>query len=103
MWKWIAKEVKNGSKDSNDVLKELWLEKNKKQWEDWATHSWLENDCPFCEYSYRKDKVGQHICTNCPARLLNPKLRRYWCEGNVSWQDDPRKFYQKIQRLNRKR
>ncbi len=96
MWRWIAKQVKEGTKKSTDKLKLEWLKNN------WAGKK-LYGSCFFCEYLEKHPKAGNACpsCPSCPAVMIDPKFS---CMGTAyDYEGYPIKFYNKLVSLNRKR
>ena len=86
MWKWIAKQIKQGTDLDSYDLKRNWL-KNYPQFGE------IENHCFFCEYVGVGDD-NHTICSQCPGRLVN---KRFDCQCRTyHWFDKPLKFYQKL-------
>ncbi len=86
MWRWIAKQIREGSEESVSDLKEEWLEKEGIEE--------IEEDCFFCEY-------GGGECGDCPGRLVDPDF--HCANDEYYWVDSPILFCNELIRLNRKR
>ena len=100
MWKWIAGEVKKGSREDVDDLKAEWLEDN--NFED----EYFANDCFFC--GYVEERTGKTpypdeggTCALCPAK----KVAEFFgcCEDEYHYSGKPLAFYAKLVELNKKR
>ena len=88
MWRWIAKQVKAGSKLSVNQLKEQWVEKH------WPGKD-IQDNCFFCEYSIADG------CPTCPGVLVD---ERFDCDNeDCHWFHNPIKFNNKLVSLNKKR
>ncbi len=91
MWKWIAEQIKGGSIESVESLKNKWLEE----------HGFknIEAGCFFCHYASAVDP--QSNCENCPGVLA---AKKFDCESpKYRFRSNPIKFYEKIVALNKER
>jgi len=89
MWKWIAEQIRGGSKLSVEELKEKWLKEH--GFEN------IEENCFFCDYDLGYDDD----CMQCPARLVDPDFHCDRVEYN--WEAEPIKFYEKLVALDKER
>jgi hypothetical protein len=98
MWKWISNAIDKRSldhpeeyiRDSVNILKEKWCKKNG-----------FGNDsrCFFCEYGAIANT--EDTCLSCPGRLVD---RNFYCVNSAyAFDIKPKKFYQKLLKLNAKR
>lgn len=88
MWRWIAKQWREGTELTVGQLKRLWLEKHE--------HEGVYLNCFFCEYRYSRGN-----CENCPGALVDSAFR---CgNSEYEWCKNPIGFYNKLRSLNRKR
>ena len=85
MWKWIAKQVREGSKRSVEELKSQWLLDN--------GFVGVEDNCFFC------DSVETCSCDDCPGRLVDPDFDCATFAHN--YENRPEAFYKELLRLNR--
>ena len=88
MWKWIAKEVKNGRSDISN-LKAGWLEQNNLKG--------VLDDCFFCEYTEKRNKD----CDICPAVKIDKDFHCSHIE--YDFYIKPIAFYKKLCELNKLR
>ena len=90
MWKWIAKQKKNGSRELVAALKKEWLCRHKIDPEKvFAT-------CFFCAYCVRSNA---DTCDSCPGRKVNKDFN---CRTNkYHYCQEPKKFYKELVRLNK--
>jgi len=92
MWRWIAKEKRQGSRKQVTTLKrEFRIAHGIKP---------IVNDCFFCEHDdgHYSNKYG--FCECCPGRSVDPAFH---CEYHASyrWDKEPEAFYKKLLELNR--
>ncbi len=95
MWRWIAKEVENGTDASIDGMKKRWLAGHKME---------LGKDserCFFCEYFKKRKKDGEYCFKHCPGRKIDKHFD--CCNYEYHYSGRPVKFYNKLVSLNRKR
>ncbi len=86
MWRWIAKQKKEGVGTNVDNLKHEWLAKHYPRY--------VQNNCFFCGYA-------AVFCPKCPGRLVDES---FLCDNTeYSYFGKPIKFYNKLVSLNRKR
>ena len=104
MWKWVSGNLpKNFMKLSglrrNELVNELksrWLKKNRFK-------KPVRQNCFFCEYA-DYDNDNEDWCSKCPGRLVNRRLRGYWCNNEKQgWFQNPKAFYRELVRLDEKR
>lgn len=94
MWKWIAKQIRDGSKLSVDKLKRKWLKTH--------TKDAITNDCYFCEYDqlHSTKRDGPNGC-NCPGNRIE---KDFGCmNSDYHFEHKPLKFYAKLLELDKKR
>jgi hypothetical protein len=97
MWRWIGEEIKVDSPLAGNNLKGEWFDKNDPESRN------CRFGCYFCQYSSDHMEPEQW-CSQCPARLVSPKLHAYWCEENQwDWNKKPLAFLAKLEALNKKR
>ena len=102
MWRWIAKEVRNGNGVLVERLKKEWLENH-----GFKVGLYPSDNCFFCIYKdshNRKRAKGKSVCgcDDCPACYID---RDFYCcdfDGD-DYSEEPIKFYNKLVSLNRKR
>ncbi len=89
MWRWLVKRGEKG--DAIYSLKERWtIEHGYKKGE-------IRNDCFFCEYNRHR----QYDCFTCPGTKID---NNFDCmNGEYHYKLQPRRFYNKLVSLNRKR
>lgn len=93
MWEWIVTELQRDPKQQIHRLKVQWLEDHGYVVDD--INSW----CFFCGYS---GNWGIYYdCTNCPARLVDPKFSCFTIEYQYNIR--PGAFLLKIKELNERR
>jgi len=99
MWRWIAKQKREGSSKDGVGLKHEWLE----------NHGWqqfkIQENCFFCERAVlligHTDTLGVGCSGKCPAQKIE---KDFDCQVNgCHWAYDPIAFYNKLVSLNRKR
>lgn len=96
MWKWIAGKIKENPVSNIEALKKEWLEKNGYDYYGVCC------GCFFCAYDERHEDRGDVDCCYCPAILVNPALKSYFCEQEEpSYDNDPIGFYKKLVALNK--
>ena len=96
MWRWIAKEKRNGSLSHVSDLKIRWLESHGFDPSD------LRDECFFCEYDLRRYDIGRNqVCSRCPAK----KIAEWFdcADEDHHWACSPIAFYNKLVSLNKKR
>jgi len=90
MWRWIAKQKRQGSQQNVNELKAEWL----------ANHGYegVCDNCFFCEYTISRN-------VSCPNRCPGGKVdKEFDCgEESYNWFTKPIAFYNKLCALNRKR
>lgn len=92
MWKWVSE---NYDPEANDVygLKEQWMEENGFKLKHTAS------DCFFCDYADRQEDTACSV--SCPGAMVAP---RFNCDNDAySFDEKPKKFYQKLLRMDQKR
>lgn len=89
MWRWIAKEVRNGNPKGADSLKIEWTKAH-----DLYTSA---RSCFFCDYA----NALNGGCNKCPAWKIEPGFNCSAPEHDHT--DNPIAFYNKLVSLNRKR
>ena len=90
MWRWIAKQIREGSKVSVNLLKSQWLEKH-----GYEAYE-IMDDCFFCESGDKK--AG---CDPCPGKKVDIEFD---CSDSAyNWFSNPVVFYNKLVSLNRER
>ena len=92
MWKWVSE---NYDEEVNNVglLKAQWVRENK------FSMKYTGTDCFFCDYSNRQKNDACHI--SCPGAMVAP---RFDCDHSAyCYGEKPKKFYQKLLRLDAKR
>lgn len=92
MWRWIAKQIRQGSFLSVRLLKRIWLE----------NHGYYDKEisenCFFCEYSERHKFKD---CDGCPGIKVDIE---FGCgKSEYDWFSNPIAFYNKLRALNRRR
>ena len=99
MWRWIAKQKREGSRKRTDVLKREWLRLHKI-----PTDAQPNNACYFCEYNNEHNRGGNQDtdtgCT-CPGNRIDKKFD--CCHSEYHFYKHPIAFYNKLVSLNRKR
>lgn len=94
-WQWIIKQFKEGTEYSIPWLKIIWLEDN--GYED----NLPKFNCFLCEYAQQqRPNINTHLCTNCPAKLINKTSVACWCQIKTHhWHREPMKFLAKLNML----
>jgi hypothetical protein len=95
MWRWIAKEKREGSRRHTYTLKKVWLKNHGYQANE------IDCECFFCHYAW---EIKKGDCCDCPPRKLEPdfhcvSINRLY----PHWRKNPIAFYNKLVSLNRKR
>lgn len=97
MWRWIAKEKRNGNELPVIELKGKWTKRH-------GFKTLICNDCFFCQYAIThkmRVKVKGAGCSDCPGTKVD---RLFYCENlGCTWDEEPVAFYKKLLALNRKR
>ena len=96
MWRWIAKQIRNGSERDIESLKADWLETHTKDW-------WIDNSCYFCERNEQQGGVSTLDCYGdcqyCPGKLVDIKFS---CgDDEYHYLNFPLAFYAKLQKLHK--
>lgn len=89
MWKFVAENYEG---EANDIewLKTIWTKKNKVEF------LFTRCDCFFCDYSNRQENVDCEV--SCPGAKVSPRF--HCCNKAYSFARNPKKFYQKLKRLD---
>ena len=92
MWKWVSENYIAGL-NTVEELKKRWLYENK------IRMGWRGLSCFFCDYSnHQKNKA---CSKSCPGAKVSPNFD---CLNPAYYfTSKPRKFYQKLLRMDRKR
>ncbi len=93
-WKWIIKQLDEGTEKNVDELKIEWLEQHKYKSND------LEYNCFFCEYATFVLSQSND-CEDCPGQSVSKKFN--CLRASYAYCDKPHKFYKKLLELNKKR
>lgn len=94
MWRWIAKQRKEGNERSVPQLKSQWVQDNK-----YTGKNKIQDKCFFCEYANQQGlSTG---CQDCPGSLVDEYFE---CSNEeYNWYENPEQFYKKLLELNKKR
>ncbi len=93
MWRWIAKQKREGSRLTVEQLKNQWL----------IAHGYggkgIRDNCFFCEY------MASHSTMPCEKGCPGTRIdKKFWClDLSYHFLDNPIAFYNKLVSLNRKR
>ena len=92
MYTYIVKKKATGSTKTVSRLKALWVTRH-----GYKGYELAEN-CFFCEYSQRHQIPLKHICTMCPAKLVDSVFQ--CCKIKYEWSKYPDLFLKEILRLD---
>ena len=95
MWKWIAKQRKNGRRGNACYFKVEWLKKHGIEEDE------IQSGCFFCEHAeryYGKSRYGE-FCDFCPAAKIDPTFK--CVDGGKYNYHKPQSFYKKLVSLNK--
>lgn len=100
MWRWIAKQKRDGSRKSIDNLKIQWLKAHRYELDE--NEEYMILNCFFCEYDEQQLKEGEKgNCKYCPGKKVD---ERFGCTvSRYCWSSKLIAFYNKLVSLNRKR
>ena len=90
MWRWIAKQIREGSKERVRNLKRIWVDKH--------GYTYIMEDCFFCEYTRSHDVM---CYPNCPGKKVD--IGFSCTTHDNEWSIKPIAFYNKLVSVNRKR
>ncbi|KKK82643.1 hypothetical protein LCGC14_2801350 [marine sediment metagenome] len=90
MWKWIAKQKREGSKKTPVQLKYQWMSAH-------GLEEKINADCFFCNYITANKKCDIY----CPGVKIDKDFN--CATSGCHWYHDPIAFYNKLVSLNRKR
>ena len=83
MWRWIVKQIREGSKLTVYELKSQWLSDN--------GFEHVSGECFFCDVAA--------TCSYCPGRLIDPDFS---CDADAyDYRKNPAGFLKELLRLNR--
>ncbi len=101
MWRWVAKQIRGGSRKCIDNLKIQWLEAHRYELNE-EDDEYIKLNCFFCEYEEQQLMKGERSsCDYCPGKMID---KSFSCVGSgYSWSGTPIAFYNKLVSLNRKR
>ena len=79
MWLWIKYKIIADGYDRT-IINDL-----KQQWcrEHGFGGDSIHYNCFFCDYA--TGLSGKIDCSKCPARILHPELKSYWCEDDSKY------------------
>ncbi len=90
MWRWIAKQIREGSEKSVAELKAQWATKH--------GYEELHNLCFFCAWV---KPAGRYCAGDCPGEKVE---KNFDCNNaKYDYEDEPIAFCNKLVSLNRKR
>lgn len=76
------------------TLKREWIRK-------WMPGANVDSNCFFCGYQIQQVGQNDYSCLSCPGKLVNSQFD---CRNRTyHYQDEPKKFYQKLLVLDAKR
>lgn len=90
-WRWIAKQIRNGSTLPIETLKRHWVNYH-------CLGEDISGNCFFCEYFEQSGSDDEH-CDKCPGKKIDPDFS--CANPSYHYEYESLKFLKEVERLNK--